>query len=530
MMVLGCGSKSEPGDGGTDAEDGDVGPEDGGDVVPDPEEDVVDDGPCTRDEQCDDGDPCTEDTCDTTLGECEHDDVDADGDGYNAQEVDGTSCSGTDCDDDDESIHPDATEVCDMVDQDCDGSWADGGADDDGDDYLDETCGGDDCDDENAGVYPAAPLLCLDGVDQDCDGQVDGLMIADVQLTSAIQGSWAPQLVWTGSEIGIGWDDERNGAQDVYFMRVAADGTKIGSDVRVTDTTGYSLETDLAWSGSEFMTCWNDDRTGDRDVMCRRIGADGSLLGSEITVTTTTEIADLPDVVWADSQFGVVWEDRRHGQWDVYFQRVGADGSLLGSNVRVTDDASESYIPTMAWSGSEFVSCWQDTRDSVTQIYCARLSGGGTKIGAEVRVGATSNNSESAFLAWSGSEFGLAWVDTITDNEEIHFVRVATDLTRVGSVVRLTNDPDASENPWLAWTGSSYGVAWNDDRSGTWQIFAKHLSVDASTVSDDYPVSSGSSSAYYPSLAWNGSVFGVAWDEFLLGNQEIVFNLIEDCE
>ena len=72
--------------------------------------------------------------------------------------VSGHDCAGDDCDDSRDDVHPGATEVCDDVDQNCDGSVLDvAGADDDGDTALDEECGGVDCDDEDAEINEEAP-------------------------------------------------------------------------------------------------------------------------------------------------------------------------------------------------------------------------------------------------------------------------------------------------------------------------------------------------------------------------------------
>ncbi len=116
--------------------------------------------------------------------------VDADGDGAPAACPGAAAESFTDCDDSDSSARPGADEVCDGIDNDCDGTVDDGlsltyYADVDGDGYGDlatatETCSppsgyvriGGDCDDASPAIGPHAEEEC-DGVDNDCDGVTD---------------------------------------------------------------------------------------------------------------------------------------------------------------------------------------------------------------------------------------------------------------------------------------------------------------------------------------------------------------------
>lgn len=85
--------------------------------------------------------------------------LDNDGDGFSA--ADG------DCDDANQAVHPGATEICsDGIDQNCSGSDAScDDADEDG--YTT-----DDCDDNNRYIHPGAEEVC-DGLDNDCNGQID---------------------------------------------------------------------------------------------------------------------------------------------------------------------------------------------------------------------------------------------------------------------------------------------------------------------------------------------------------------------
>lgn len=100
--------------------------------------------------------------------------LDLDGDGYGSVAL-GPACdapsgavsNASDCDDVDLSVHPGAVEDCSVpIDANCDGSI--GMVDGDGDGWI--ACL--DCDDGDAARAPEVAEAC-DGVDEDCDGEVD---------------------------------------------------------------------------------------------------------------------------------------------------------------------------------------------------------------------------------------------------------------------------------------------------------------------------------------------------------------------
>jgi hypothetical protein len=379
---------------------------------------------------------------------------DDDGDGY-------SECEG-DTNDADPTVNPGATEVCDGLDNNSDGS-------------IDEGC------------------------DTICDEPEKNGDDANVSADPAVSRS--PSLVWTGIEYGVSWRDDRDGNHEIYFARLDASGTMIVGDVRVTTDLSNSYVPTLLWTGIEYGASWQDDRDGNHEIYFARLDSSGTKIGDDVRVTADPAYSQYPSMVWTGSEYGVSWYDERDGNYEIYFARLDSSGTKIGGDVRVTNDPSSSFSPSLVWTGSEYGVSWDDYRDGNYEIYFARLDASGAKIGGDVRVTDDSSDSRHSALVRTGSEYGVSWHDDRDGYNEVYFARLDASGVKIGSDVRVTAAPANSVSPSLVWTGSEYGVSWQDLRDGYYEIYFAQLrccdDVDGDTYNECHECNDADPQAWY---------------------------------
>ncbi len=191
---------------------------------------------------------CGDSTC-SDLGSVVLTDLGADDDGDGFSEVAG------DCDDADATIHPGAADPYgDDIDSNCD---LIDGVDADHDQSAAASSGGPDCDDSTAAVHPGADELC-DGLDNDCDGTVDTGAIDPLSWYADVDadgyGDAAEVLVGCSAPTGYVADssDCNDGDGDIH------PGASELCDAIDQDCDGLSLDQD-----SSDASTWYADGDGD---------------------------------------------------------------------------------------------------------------------------------------------------------------------------------------------------------------------------------------------------------------------------
>lgn len=135
---------------------------------------------------------------------------------------------------------------------------------------------------------------------------------------------------------------------DVFARWFAADGSPLGDEFLVNShTTGDQSRASAAMDADgNFVIAWaSGDSVGDRvDIFARRYSLNGIALGEEFRVSSSTVVDHVdPNVsIGSDGSFVIAWEgttffDDRYGRGDegIYAQRFAADGTRVGREFRV---------------------------------------------------------------------------------------------------------------------------------------------------------------------------------------------------
>ncbi len=164
---------------------------------------------------------------------------------------------------------------------------------------------------------------------------------------------------------------------DIYAQRIASDGSLVGSQIAISTWQYDQVLPRLAYNAhaNEFLVVWEDHHWAwgeARGIYGQRVRANGTLAGANFAISWEEENLRLnPDVAYhaAAREYLVSWEyEFRPDDHDVYRRRVGSDGTLLDDEAVVSNHGDHEGSPAVSpGGGRSYLVVWEDGRNHATQ-------------------------------------------------------------------------------------------------------------------------------------------------------------------
>ncbi len=242
-------------------------------------------------------------------------------------------------------------------------------------------------------------------------------------------------MVALGSEEGVvyvAWQDYRRAQADIYFSKSTDGGKTFGHNIRVTDEFGSAgqLYPSMAVSqNGNIYLAWHDHRKGNADIFFSKSVDGGESFSRNFKVDdddTGTHQFNPSLTVDSHGNIYVAWHDlRAESQPDIYFAKSVDAGVSFGPSVKVSDDPSRAYQfhPSIGVTPDGIIGvAWEDKRHGNFDIYFSSSNDGGMTFSKNTRLDDDKGDADQLFPSLAIGESGhflVMWTDQRHDREKL---------------------------------------------------------------------------------------------------------------
>ena len=382
----------------------------------------------------------------------------------------------------------------------------------------------------------------------------------NLPVSTAAGSQQYPMIVSDGAGGAIiTWEDLRGGAYtDIYLHHVLASGVvdpawPIDGRALCTAANDQFFPRIVSDGSGGAIVAWQDARNGiDYDIYAQRVLASGEvdplwpIDGRALCAAANDQL--FPTVV-SDGAGGaiVAWQDPRSGSnnADIYAQHVLVSGAVdpawPANGLPLCTAAYQQYSPTIVTDGAGgAVVTWQDYRSGTNyDIYAQRVLVSGAVDPAWPANGralctATQQQANPTIVADDAGGAIVTWTDYRSGtNNDIYAQRVlgngAVDPAWPANGRALCTAATNQQGPTIVTDGAGGAIAaWQDLRSGTWDIYAQHVlasgAVDPAWPANGRALCTAAANQEVPTIVTDGAGGAiVAWHDTRSGTSYDVF-------
>jgi len=359
---------------------------------------------------------------------------------------------------------------------------------------------------------------------------LDNVMINDLRINddtgTAEQYSPAIAMNQYGYAV-VGWEDKRSGSSRIYMQLFGDKGFAYKNNIEVCSMSGTMRQQspDAAMDDhGHFVIVWCDTRDDYGDIYAQMYTANAF----PKTFSPFRINENVADVVQLDpavamhgnGNFLVCWAE---GDSIIYAQRFDSDGTKLGTNFRVNNQASwNRSVPDICMNeDGSFIIAWRDGRNAgVGYIYARRFNSDGEPLGDDFRVnfdpiGEKNHNYPSVAILTDGKFVICYGIQGIGNAVYGHLYNSdGSSLIDYFQVSDVGAGIDSDLPSVAAHPNGGFSVVWTSNQNGTYDIWARNYNNAGTPLGASALVSDVTGDQDFPSLAVDGRGIGVAvWED-----------------
>ncbi len=344
-------------------------------------------------------------------------------------------------------------------------------------------------------------------------------------ISTAPLSQLQPRVIEAGGEYLIIWRDARagqNAALRIGSTRVIAQGVTDPDGVVVSRGRVSEQSPTLVRAGNLLALAWSDSRGvwGD-DLKLSRLDVGGHRLDIQSLPISNAPFAQTEiDTAELGSDLLLVWSDNRNGfDTDLYMTRMDPEAGVLvaGETLLSPIEPGQDVAPSVASGATEALVVWHRVRGETKDIYGSIIDASGQASVPFVICSAPGEQGRAVAAYDPASQhYVVAWQDQRSGTFDIYANRVTPSGNVLdGNGVRITTSPGSRHSPGIAYTRGTFVVVYQDQRNGNWDIYATRLLLEAGLTSlgPDIAITTDPATQSAPSIATDGVGVVVAWND-----------------
>ena len=249
----------------------------------------------------------------------------------------------------------------------------------------------------------------------------------EIRLTNQVNSSLNPAIGTNpAGNVFVAWVDTRDGNTEIYYEKLSSGGGTLTNDRRVTNNSASSLDPAISvdpFGNVHFV--WVDTRDGNDEIYYRKLAPNGTFITADVSLTVDSAVSYYPALSTdANGNAHVVWSDARHGATEIYYKIVFAN-LTVSPDIRITNAPQPSWRPTISTSQNGNVQIsWMDYRDGNQELYYTQLNNNSLTLVDDQRLTFDPNSRTGPSLDTDpANNAHVTWFDYRHGSPEIYYMR-----------------------------------------------------------------------------------------------------------